>query len=159
MRYTKYNVENSEEKTMLQKIGLLLLCVAFYGFVGCTNEVLGKMAEEDKYADITARGGMLIAVSHLDDLVFTDVNTGQKLEYTNLYSAKGETTYPVTGVKVDKVDRFGITMPAVLFLSEKKVDNKIVGHTRAVSGQVPADTNKMVFRTRYKLEDGELILY
>jgi hypothetical protein len=47
---------------------------------------------------------------------------------------------------------------AVRFISEERVDDKVVGRARRVSGRVAGGTNKIIFRAKYKLEGDELTI-
>lgn len=134
-----------------RRMVLLFLPLAFLLHMTC----LASYAAEEPELDITAvpRVGGLAFVTSLDDIAFTDVKTGKNIEYTKLYFEYDGIRSPVTGITVVRENR-GI----LRFLSEERVDNKVVGRARSVSGRVPGGTNNIVFRAKYKLEGGELTI-
>ena len=130
---------------------LLFLPLALLLHITCIT----SYAAEAPRLDITAvpRVGGLAYVSHLNDINFTDVETGKKLAYTKLYFEYDGIRSHVTGVEVVREGN-GV----VRFISEERVGDKVVGRGRRVSGRVPGGTTKIIFRAKYKLEGGELTI-
>ncbi|MDR2076175.1 MAG: hypothetical protein LBP61_04480 [Desulfovibrio sp.] len=130
---------------------LLFLNLALLFHVTCIT----SYAAEAPVLDITAvsRVGGLAYVSNLDDINFTDVETGKRLKYTKLYFEYDGIRSPVTGVEFIREGN-GVAR----FISEARVDDKVVGRARRVYGRVPGGTKKIIFRSKYKLEGDELTI-